>query len=125
MTPHKTLPPFPLDPPLDTPKRASTHALIRFICLPTKLKLVHLERTKQSTRRQSKRYLCRASGAWVRVCARKCALQHRGASRGSRRQGPAERPTRRHVRPFAAACHRAARSARRARTEVQLDCDVI
>ncbi len=85
--PHtrKTLPSFPLNPPLDTPKRTSPYALIRLISLPAKLKLVHLKRTEHCARRQSKRYLCRASGARMRLCARECALQHRGASRGGRR----------------------------------------
>ena len=43
----KVLPSLPLNSPLDTPERTSSHALIHLICLSTKLKLVHLKRTKQ------------------------------------------------------------------------------
>jgi hypothetical protein len=119
------LPSFPLDPPFDPPKPAPTHALIRLICLPTELQLVHLERAEQYSRWQPEGDLRRSSGTWVRVHTHKRALQHHRAARGRRGQRPAQHAPSGHVRPFAPARRRAASGAGRARTKVQLDGNIV
>jgi hypothetical protein len=123
--PQDHLPSFPLDPPLDAPQSARSHALVWLIRLPAQLELVHLECAEQCAGRQCEGDLCRAGGARVCIGARERALQQRSAARGSGRQRPAQQAPRGYVRPLATARRGAARGAGRARTKVQLDGDVV
>jgi hypothetical protein len=91
-----------------------THALlVRLIRPPAELELVDLQRAEQRTRGQRERDLRRAGRARVLIAARERTSQRRGSARGQGGTGgtggggkgerPAQRASRGHVHPLAAA----------------------